>query len=71
MNRMDWDGARRRDKAKGPDPEIEWHPKKPDRKVSFAQVYARYANAERNAGRKPKPPLEWIQYLKARSLGRR
>lgn len=68
-SRMDWQRATQCDKARKPDSVpltgITALPKR-KRAVPFATVYARFAAAEREAGRKPLPPLQWIQALRAK-----
>lgn len=34
-------------------------------RLPFPIVYARYANAQRAAGKKPLPPLKWVKRLRS------
>jgi len=68
MAKLDWEKANAIEKGREPGPQRK--PPKPyirKNKTPFAIVYARYANAERRAGRKPMPPVQWIDYLKTRA----
>lgn len=67
MRRMNWEKANAREKASNVQEWVPLYPPKKARKAPDAQTYVRYANAERKAGRKPLPPIEWIERLKARS----
>ena len=54
--KLDWSKAR-----KSPPPDIVYSvPRSQEAKDRFAAAYARYASAERHAGREPKPPKQWL-----------
>lgn len=67
MTNRNWDAARRRDAARRtdvvPGPFALSPPVEPDAPARdpFPILYARYAGAERRAGRKPLPPAQWLR----------
>ena len=67
MSRMDWEKANAAEKWRAADRHETPKPWVRRNKTPFAIVYARYANAERRAGRKPLPPVQWIEHLKRRN----
>ncbi|HTI81777.1 MAG TPA: hypothetical protein VL614_15115 [Acetobacteraceae bacterium] len=71
MSNRNWDKARAIDRARKPssEPVVHFAAPDPDR-TPFPIVYARYANAEKRAGRKPLPPRQWIASLKQNNTRR-
>jgi len=69
MTNRNWDAARARDRARKPVYVPEQFDQTPEIKPNtsarepFPQVYARYAKAERQSGRQPLPPRQWIASL--------